>query len=559
MSLKTFWLSSHVALLVALSLAGVSYASEEPPCPVREDWKEGSGECLCQEGWKPTVGQLTQILDAHAVWSERGGWRDPTIAGRAVLCAVNLRHADLEGANLRRANLEKADLLGVNLKRADLRNAHLGGADLSYAHLEEADLEDAHLEGASFGWANLKEASLVGAHFVRPYFVGAHLEEAYLPHTHLEEANLAGAHLEGAKLFKAHLEKAYLSSAHLEGADMRLAYIGKASLLGANLKESHLYGARLDGAELVKARLEGAKLVNARLAKADLSEANLKGANLSGAHLDGAKLIKTHLEGADLTEARLDGADFTQSNVENARLAFTSVHEVVYAPASPPPDGYLEGLEGLHTVTFPRGRQSGLVQLRTLLQNAGLRDLEREATYAIERNKARYARGSASLVESLRGWLRLIFFEWTTGYGLFPSRAIFALLALMAALSVVYIAPIAASPVRASAAHGIFRVWPAQRIETSVEGAGVASSIRAERLTADLPAVFGWALYFSMLSAFHIGWREFNVGTWVVRIQPREFTLRGRGWVRVVSGFQSLFSVYLLAIWALTYFGRPFQ
>jgi hypothetical protein len=67
------------------------------------------------------------------------------------------------------------------------------------------------------------------------------------------------------------------------------------------------------------------------------------------------------------------------------------------------------------------------------------------------------------------------------------------------------------------------------------------------------------ALYFSLLSAFHIGWRELNVGNWIARINPREFTLRATGWVRVVSGIQSLVSVYLLALWALTYFGRPFD
>jgi hypothetical protein len=37
------------------------------------------------------------------------------------------------------------------------------------------------------------------------------------------------------------------------------------------------------------------------------------------------------------------------------------------------------------------------------------------------------------------------------------------------------------------------------------------------------------------------------------------YALRATGWVRVVSGLQSLLSVYLLAMWALTYFGRPFQ
>jgi hypothetical protein len=68
-----------------------------------------------------------------------------------------------------------------------------------------------------------------------------------------------------------------------------------------------------------------------------------------------------------------------------------------------------------------------------------------------------------------------------------------------------------------------------------------------------------WAAYFSLLSAFHIGFRDFNVGNWIARIQAGKYTLEPTGWVRVVSGLQSLLSVYLLAIWALTYFGRPFQ
>ena len=50
-----------------------------------------------------------------------------------------------------------------------------------------------------------------------------------------------------------------------------------------------------------------------------------------------------------------------------------------------------------------------------------------------------------------------------------------------------------------------------------------------------------------------------NVGNWIARIQPREFTLRASGWVRMVSGIQSLISVYLLALSVLSYFGRPFD
>jgi hypothetical protein len=68
-----------------------------------------------------------------------------------------------------------------------------------------------------------------------------------------------------------------------------------------------------------------------------------------------------------------------------------------------------------------------------------------------------------------------------------------------------------------------------------------------------------WALYFSLLSAFHIGWREINVSHWIAQVSPQEYTLRSTGWVKVLSGIQSLISVYLIALWALTYFGSPFE
>jgi hypothetical protein len=67
------------------------------------------------------------------------------------------------------------------------------------------------------------------------------------------------------------------------------------------------------------------------------------------------------------------------------------------------------------------------------------------------------------------------------------------------------------------------------------------------------------AFYFSLLSAFNIGWRELNVGNWITRIQKREYILKSTGWVRMLAGIQALLSVYLLALWVLTYFGRPFE
>ena len=49
------------------------------------------------------------------------------------------------------------------------------------------------------------------------------------------------------------------------------------------------------------------------------------------------------------------------------------------------------------------------------------------------------------------------------------------------------------------------------------------------------------------------------MGSWIGHMQTRKYALRATGWVRVVSGVQSLISVYLLALWTLVYFARPLE
>ena len=105
----------------------------------------------------------------------------------------------------------------------------------------------------------------------------------------------------------------------------------------------------------------------------------------------------------------------------------------------------------------------------------------------------------------------------------------------------------------------IYRVWPAGRLEPLPSGVELAEKAKPEPLSLrrswwSLP----WGVWFSLLSAFHLGFRELNVGNWLARVQAREYGLQTVGWVRIVAGLQSLLSVYLLAMWALTYFGRPF-
>jgi hypothetical protein len=347
--------------------------------------------------------------------------------------------------------------------------------------------------------------------------------------------------------------------------------------LEAKLRAHQEWLARRPGSQAVLCNADLAKvdLRGKNLAGADLREANLAGAALQFANLAGAILHWANLTNTVLASANLTGADLQMATIADAQLDFANLTGTTYAPKGVP-NSYVEGIIGLKTVVLPPyydGREgvnvSALVQLRELLKAAGLRDPEREATYAIERNKTRhllFAEQPPQLEEDDQSWVRTIrwrvegifrlaFFDWPVAYGLHPGRA---LLILLGSICFPFAAIYAGALTRSTG--GIYRVWPADRLEREFGVVKLAGKAEVEPL---LPwgfwATLGNALQFSLLSAFHLGWRELNVGSWIARVQAREYTLRAIGWVRVVSGIQSLLSVYLLAMWALTYFGRPFQ
>ena len=67
------------------------------------------------------------------------------------------------------------------------------------------------------------------------------------------------------------------------------------------------------------------------------------------------------------------------------------------------------------------------------------------------------------------------------------------------------------------------------------------------------------ALWFSLLSTFRFGWRDLSVGTWLSIVQTKEYTLRPTGWVKTVAGFQSIFGLFLVGLWAVCYFTGPLE
>jgi hypothetical protein len=298
-----------------------------------------------------------------------------------------------------------------------------------------------------------------------------------------------------------------------------------------------------------------ANLCKADLSRAELNDADLRGAELNKADLIGAELNKAdlhwaNLNKADLHWANLNDANLTGANLTETRLAFANLTGAIYAPASPPPNPYLEGIKGLSTVVFPEGSGSGLVQLRELLQKAGLRDLEREATFAIERGKtwhtlnllSRWANdnqendnvsdpskpledidgfdlvglGKAILdhpwvVESIlshrgevgEGVFRLVAFDWTTAYGLYPTCA----------LAIIFWSGVLLIPVYAWAifrmphwhdSPGIYRIWSKERIEASAGRVRLSDATDVERLSERDWRAVTWA----HIIAHAIDWRR---------------------------------------------------
>jgi hypothetical protein len=342
-------------------------------------------------------------------------------------------------------------------------------------------------------------------------------------------AELSGVQLRGADLSGAQLNNAALASADLNGAKMNNADLSGADLGGANLRDAKLRRVHLIGADLGGAYLTGTDLTGANLAGAILRGADLKGANLASANLS-----RTYMDSADLADADLTGATFEPRD-------FPELLKLARAL-------------GLESMTY-QDAPSPLTQLRKQFQDAGFREQERAITCALNRaeDNRRF---------SIERWARRVAFDYPSEYGFAPGRPLRIVLWLWLLSSFVY-----AGIMHRPGPSGIYftgtRRW---------RGRSNTQGIRIRPL--GFPAGRGWgllfpwlkeewrvfraAMFFSLMSACNIGFREINLGGWLRMLTRREYDLKAVGWARTVSGFQSLLSVYLIGLCVLTYFSRPF-
>lgn len=283
-------------------------------------------------------------------------------------------------------------------------------------------------------------------------------------------------------------------------------------------------------------------------ASVDWRFAHFGSSNLSGADLTNATLTGANFENANLEYALLNNADMRWARIVGTKLGHAQLWKTKMAGAVFEPDlrsglpKYIEGT-GYSELVF-KISSAAIAALREEYKKAGNRSVERQLTYAIESSNTSNAWNDDDYLTAVA---RYIGWKLPTDYELAPTRP----LLILAAGILLFALPYYLS-MRCLAKSKIWRVLSKERL--GGDGAQVI-----ERLQ-----VRGWervryAFQFSVYSAFQLGWRDLNVGSWLSRLQSQEYLLRGSGWVRTLSGIQGLLSVYLLAMWALTQFGRLFE
>ncbi|TKB68554.1 MAG: pentapeptide repeat-containing protein [Nitrospira sp.] len=351
------------------------------------------------------------------------------------------------------------------------------------------------------------------------------------------KANLCGADLSTspAGIFK---------GAVLTGADLTWSDFSRVNLTGANLEEADLHESIFDDAKLQGAKING-NLFGTNFHKANLEFADLRHTSLLGGDLSDAKLQASKTSDTVFIDVNFTTADLRGIDLERSILTRVKFFRAEFEPRNVS-ESLIMGSEGLSTIVFLNPKN--LVKLRNLAKESGLRNEQKALTAALRK----FAMANDTPYEQFLQ--TYILGGWITDYGANPMGSIVLLLMLVPIWSVFYYLCLLQSFLPSD----LWKVWPTECLD---DIANRRSSI-TEGLGEDGGQyfwVFCWSFYFSLLSAFRIGWRDFNFGSWISRLQFDNYELRAKGLIRTFSGIQSILSVYLFALWLLTYFGTPFE
>jgi hypothetical protein len=343
-----------------------------------------------------------------------------------------------------------------------------------------------------------------------------------------DRADLCGARIVGLSLKGADLRFARFMGARLENVD----------LSGVNASWSYWRRAGLkDVAKKGRVNLYGADLTGLIATNDDMSSWNFENTDLSFAIFgqvvfEGANLDAAILAGATFRDAIMKDATFYKAQFAHTRLEIR--------PGQLPVIPSLRDCTGLTSLLTLNGGEATLVEIREQLRKAGFDYQAQQVNYAINSFSEQNGFPGAKS-------LNYILFGISNAYGMKPQRPLATGLLLIPIFSLFYIAALFSRGQGRQTGIWLLRNPPRTNPKRIMRPVRLWSANCS-------PLLIG--VWFSVLSAFRIGWHEFNVGDWIARIQQSDYRLEGGGWVKSIAGIQSLISVYLLALALAAYLNK---
>lgn len=514
-----------------------------------------------------TKEQVNLILIKHKEWITTNG-KDGCIAD---FSNTNLKGVDFSNAKLQNAIFNNAILINTNFSNAnlseskltntDLRNAHFVDSNLTGAYLNQSNLRGITAQDTNFSNADMSGVDLADATIFTSNFQNTILSEANLENTaFLLSCNLSNANITFASLQNTQLSGVNLSNTNFMGSNLTYANLSNAILTNSRFDGADISNSLIMNSDLTAAILQNATSISANFNKSILSKVDATGSDLTHSCLSETKTQNANFEAANLSFVDFSYADisnsiFTKSDLSFVNLYKSTINDVILQESTLnntifdstngiPNKHYITNIIGLETLQVNTGEgYAGLSVLRNIFKENGLRDQERKVTYAIAISQLK----RKNMIDKA---FHTMLFLLPCSYGLYPNRSLSILIFSIFLFASIYYIPI----VRITNHGAIYKKHESDQLAD--KGNNIQNSTRVTKNM--LIGVF-WAIYFSIISAFSIGWRDFNIGIWISKMQYKEFELKSSGWIRTVSGIQSLISVYLLAIWIMTYFGRPFE
>jgi len=345
-------------------------------------------------------------------------------------------------------------------------------------------------------------------------------EEDGLNSSYLQVKPEDSTHFKGQlKLHRGWLEHGADNSERLDLSNKK---IRKISVYNATLQYADLSGTTFDSVDFCSSVLKEIEYSDSKLTEVNFYNSYLDSANFNGASFTDCSFIGADLRRSIFTNVKFKNVDFTHANVSG----------MIFEPDSLPDVEGMASADNLDSLTY-RTNPGMLIKLQGEFKTAGFYRAQRQITAAIERRKH----------ELNPDWITrtidTLLFDVTSDYGLKPFKPLMILIVLIYLFYRVYLSLFFAGKLKIEIQH------PAENDRGKEKV--VKDGIYPGRL-----------VFLSIITAFAIGFGEYNINEWAKKLLREEYQIRSFGWTRVILGVQNLLSLFLFSLTVVLLLGNPF-